>query len=59
MGDKALVFSQSLSTLDLIEFYLSKLLRPGKKGKCWKKGKDWYRCVYSIISIQKLIYPLW
>ncbi|KAL2455094.1 Protein CHROMATIN REMODELING 20 [Abeliophyllum distichum] len=43
MGDKALVFSQSLSTLDLIEFYLSKLLRPGKKGKCWKKGKDWYR----------------
>ncbi|XP_071920989.1 protein CHROMATIN REMODELING 20-like isoform X4 [Coffea arabica] len=43
MGDKALVFSQSLSTLDLIEFYLSKLPRPGKLGKCWKRGKDWYR----------------
>uniref|UniRef100_A0A5B7C3W7 ATP-dependent helicase ATRX n=1 Tax=Davidia involucrata TaxID=16924 RepID=A0A5B7C3W7_DAVIN len=43
MGDKALVFSQSLSTLDLIEFYLSKLPRQGKKGKCWKQGKDWYR----------------
>ncbi|KAL3523379.1 hypothetical protein ACH5RR_016213 [Cinchona calisaya] len=43
MGDKALVFSQSLSTLDLIEFYLSKLPRPGKVGKCWKRGKDWYR----------------
>ncbi|KAI3470412.1 hypothetical protein Pfo_027075 [Paulownia fortunei] len=43
MGDKALVFSQSLLTLDLIEFYLSKLPRPRKNGKCWKKGKDWYR----------------
>lgn len=43
VGDKALVFSQSLSTLDLIEYYLSKLSRQGKKGKCWKQGKDWYR----------------
>ncbi|XP_060186744.1 protein CHROMATIN REMODELING 20 isoform X2 [Lycium barbarum] len=42
-GDKALVFSQSLFTLDLIELYLSKLLRPGKKGKYWKRRKDWYR----------------
>ena len=48
MGDKALVFSQSLSTLDLIEFYLSKLPRPGKLGKCWKRGKDWYRYVHSV-----------
>lgn len=45
MGDKALVFSQSIPTLDLIEYYLAKLPRPGKKGKFWKKGKDWYRCV--------------
>ncbi|KAL0382612.1 UNVERIFIED_CONTAM: protein CHROMATIN REMODELING 20 [Sesamum calycinum] len=43
MGDKALVFSQSLLTLDLIEFYLSKLPHPTKNGKCWKKRKDWYR----------------
>lgn len=43
VGDKALVFSQSLSTLDLIELYLSKLTRPGKKGKYWKRRKDWYR----------------
>ncbi|KAL3650059.1 hypothetical protein CASFOL_006462 [Castilleja foliolosa] len=43
IGDKALVFSQSLSTLDLIEFYLSKMPRLSKNGKCWKKGKDWYR----------------
>ncbi|XP_052191334.1 protein CHROMATIN REMODELING 20 [Diospyros lotus] len=42
-GDKALVFSQSLSTLNLIEHYLSKLPRQGKKVKCWRKGKDWYR----------------
>ncbi|KAL8544535.1 hypothetical protein ACS0TY_004925 [Phlomoides rotata] len=43
IGDKALVFSQSILTLDLIEYYLSKLPRPRKNGKCWKKGKDWYR----------------
>lgn len=43
MGDKSLVFSQSIPTLDLIEYYLSKLPRPGKQGKLWKKGKDWYR----------------
>ncbi|KAJ8558565.1 hypothetical protein K7X08_035744 [Anisodus acutangulus] len=43
VGDKALVFSQSLFTLDLIELYLSKLPRPGKKGKYWKRRKDWYR----------------
>ncbi|CAK7341191.1 unnamed protein product [Dovyalis caffra] len=43
VGDKTLVFSQSIPTLDLIELYLSRLSRHGKKGKCWRKGKDWYR----------------
>ncbi|XP_057961873.1 protein CHROMATIN REMODELING 20 isoform X2 [Malania oleifera] len=43
VGDKVLVFSQSIPTLDLIEFYLSKLPRRSKNGKCWKKGMDWYR----------------
>ncbi|GMI65154.1 hypothetical protein like AT1G08600 [Hibiscus trionum] len=43
VGDKLLVFSQSIPTLDLIELYLSRLTRRGKKGKFWKKGKDWYR----------------
>ncbi|GMG99879.1 hypothetical protein Nepgr_001719 [Nepenthes gracilis] len=42
VGDKALVFSQSLPTLCLIEYYLSKLPRK-KKGKHWRQGKDWYR----------------
>ncbi|OMO84522.1 SNF2-related protein [Corchorus capsularis] len=43
VGDKALVFSQSIPTLDLIELYLSRLPRHRKQGKFWKKGKDWYR----------------
>ncbi|KAL8517913.1 hypothetical protein ACS0TY_009283 [Phlomoides rotata] len=43
MDDKALVFSQSLLTLDLIEMYLSKLPRPRNSEKCWEKGRDWYR----------------
>ncbi|CAK8572305.1 unnamed protein product [Lathyrus sativus] len=43
VGDKVLVFSQSIPTLDLIELYLSRLPRRGKRGKLWKKGKDWYR----------------
>uniref|UniRef100_A0A1D1Z2M2 ATP-dependent helicase ATRX n=2 Tax=Anthurium amnicola TaxID=1678845 RepID=A0A1D1Z2M2_9ARAE len=42
-GDKALVFSQSLPTLDLIELFLSKLPRKEREGKFWKQGKDWYR----------------
>ncbi|KAH9311735.1 hypothetical protein KI387_026770, partial [Taxus chinensis] len=41
-GDKALVFSQSLSTLDLIESFLEKLPRRGKKDECWRQGKEWY-----------------
>ncbi|GAB4835468.1 hypothetical protein Ancab_000376 [Ancistrocladus abbreviatus] len=41
--DKALVFSQSIPTLNLIESYLSKLPRQEKKGKHWRPGKDWYR----------------
>ncbi|KAJ8760391.1 hypothetical protein K2173_015058 [Erythroxylum novogranatense] len=43
VGDKTLVFSQSIPTLDLIEVYLSRLPRRGKLGKFWRKGKDWYR----------------
>ncbi|GJT97781.1 protein chromatin remodeling 20 isoform X1 [Tanacetum coccineum] len=43
IGDKALVFSQSIPTLDLIERHLSKLTQNGKSRKHWKKGKDWYR----------------
>ena len=45
VGDKVLVFSQSIPTLDLIELYLSRTPRRGKPGKFWKKGKDWYRWV--------------
>ncbi|ONK70933.1 uncharacterized protein A4U43_C04F3010 [Asparagus officinalis] len=42
-GDKALVFSQSLTTLDMIEQFLSRLPRKGIEDKYWRQGKDWYR----------------
>jgi transcriptional regulator ATRX len=43
--DKALVFSQSLHTLDLIEVFLGNLpCLNGFKGN-WKKNRDWYRYV--------------
>ncbi|KAF0929785.1 hypothetical protein E2562_025924 [Oryza meyeriana var. granulata] len=53
LGDKALVFSQSLTTLDLVEFYLSKLQNKGKEGKHWKQGKDWYRIDGSTPSSER------
>ncbi|KAG2260110.1 hypothetical protein Bca52824_079404 [Brassica carinata] len=57
VDDKALVFSQSIPTLDLIELYLSRLPRNGKQGKFWKKGKDWYRIdgKTEISERQKLV----
>jgi len=50
LGDKVLVFSQSLTTLDLVEFYLAKLQINGKEGKHWKRGKDWYRYASTLKS---------
>lgn len=49
VGDKVLVFSQSLTTLDLIEMFLSKLPRKESEGKFWKQGKDWYRYDMSYL----------
>lgn len=40
--DKALVFSQRLSTLDLIESFLTKLPWVGKKDQYYRQGKEWY-----------------
>ena len=43
-GDKLLVFSQSLLTLDSIETFLKKSHIPGNvDGRCWVKGYDYYR----------------
>lgn len=42
-GEKALVFSQSIPTLNLIEFFLERLPRPGGKSGCWRRDKEWYR----------------
>lgn len=51
LGEKSLIFSQSISTLDLIEFYLSRIPRKGsEEGKFWKQGKDWFRYInYFLI----------
>ncbi|CAJ1976268.1 unnamed protein product [Sphenostylis stenocarpa] len=53
VGDKVLVFSQSIPTLDLIELYLSRIPRRGKRGKFWKKGKDWYRLDGRTVSSER------
>ncbi|TKY52100.1 CHROMATIN REMODELING 20 [Spatholobus suberectus] len=53
VGDKVLVFSQSIPTLDLIELYLSRIPRRGKQGKFWKKGKDWYRLDGRTVSSER------
>ncbi|CAM6062693.1 unnamed protein product [Sphagnum tenellum] len=42
-GDKALVFSQSLHTLDLIETFLANLSHLHSSGGYWMPGRDWYR----------------
>nr|CAB3494524.1 unnamed protein product [Digitaria exilis] len=55
LGDKVLVFSQSLTTLDLVEFYLSKLQIKGKEGKYWKQGKDWYRWIAGYHEHEALL----
>lgn len=54
LGDKVLVFSQSLTTLDLVEFYLAKLQIKRKEGKHWKRGKDWYRYASTLKSFPLL-----
>lgn len=44
-SDKALIFSQSLHTLDLIEVFLGNMpCTSGFKGN-WKKNRDWYRYI--------------
>lgn len=48
VGDKALVFSQSLATLEPIELFLLKLPWKEREGKFWKQGKDWYRLVVCL-----------
>ncbi|WOL15570.1 protein CHROMATIN REMODELING 20 isoform X1 [Canna indica] len=53
VGDKVLVFSQSLTTLDLIEKFLSKLPRKKREGKFWKQGKDWYRLDGSTLGSER------
>ncbi|KAI5079836.1 hypothetical protein GOP47_0005315 [Adiantum capillus-veneris] len=42
-GEKTLVFSQSIPTLNLIENFLEKIPHPKGKAGWWRKDKEWYR----------------
>lgn len=55
-GDKLLVFSQSLSTLDLLEHFLSKIQIPRKPdepeqlpNETWCRNKNYFRKLYFCI----------
>lgn len=53
-GDRLLVFSQSLLTLDLIEDYLLKRYVPGRGDK-WCKNRNYFRKLHSFcMKILKL-----
>ncbi|KAJ4777566.1 DNA repair and recombination protein RAD54 [Rhynchospora pubera] len=53
LGEKSLIFSQSLPTLDLIEYYLSRIPRKGSEGKFWKQGKDWFRIDGTTLASER------
>lgn len=42
-GDKTLVFSQSLGTLDIIEKFMETRLFLPAEGRYWEHDKHWYR----------------
>ncbi|XP_065830063.1 helicase ARIP4-like isoform X2 [Oscarella lobularis] len=51
-GDRLLVFSQSLATLDLIEDHLSRRVVPSS-GSTWTKNEHYYRLDGSTVSLDR------
>ena len=52
-GDKLLLFSQSLLTLNLVEEYLHRTVVPGTLSTPWQKNKNYYRIDGSTAAVER------
>uniref|UniRef100_T1IRD9 Helicase C-terminal domain-containing protein n=1 Tax=Strigamia maritima TaxID=126957 RepID=T1IRD9_STRMM len=53
VGDRILIFSQSLFTLNLIEDYLGQHYVPGRNGEKWCRNRNYYRLDGSTSALER------
>jgi len=53
IGDRLLVFSQSLFTLTLLEEFLQQRTIPGRQEECWAKNRSYFRLDGSTNAMER------